>query len=82
MWYSYQHMKSLFRIGVYVFAVIGFLLVSGYIAVQFGFTKTKGIVDEQRDYFQTQIKDDTWTETEEWLVLKEIIQRRLGDREE
>ncbi|MES3031429.1 MAG: hypothetical protein V4697_03395 [Patescibacteria group bacterium] len=68
-------MKSLFRIVIYVFAGIGFVLVVGYIAVELGLTKTRGVVDTQRDYFQTQIKDDSWTETEEWTVLKEIIQK-------
>lgn len=69
-------MKSIFRIVVYIFAVIGFVLVAGYVAVQFGLTKTEGIVDEQHDYFQTQVeKDDSWTETEEWTVLREAIKK-------
>lgn len=34
-----------------IFAIIGFLFVSMYFAVKFGFTNTTGIIDAQRDQF-------------------------------
>lgn len=68
-------MKTTFNIVIYVFAAIGFILVAGYVAVQFGWTKTEGLVDTQHDYFQDQILEDSWSQSEEWLVLKEAIKK-------
>ncbi len=36
---------------IVIFAIIGFLFVSMYFAVKFGFTNTTGIIDTQRDQF-------------------------------
>ena len=73
-------MKKVFHILVYIFAGIGFILVFVYLAVEFGWTNTEGIVDEQRDYFQEQLEknDLEWTKGEEWQILKEAI---LKDQE-
>ena len=46
--------RKIFQIIVYIFALIGFALVAVYFAVQFGFTKTPGIIDNQHDYFKNQ----------------------------
>lgn len=43
--------KKLFLALVYLFALIGFVLVAGYFAVRFGFTNEQGIIDEQREAF-------------------------------
>lgn len=64
--------KKLLIIAVYIFAVIGFLLVSVYIAVELGWTKTPGIIDRQHDYFKDQVEND-WQSSKEWLSLKEIL---------
>ena len=66
-------MKKLAHIFIYIFAAIGFILVVGYLAVKFGLTNTKGIVDNQHDYFQNQTTDDTWRQGNEWQVLKEAV---------
>jgi hypothetical protein len=64
-------MKKAFQITVYVFAIIGFLLVAVYLALQLGLTKTGGIIDKQHDYFQNQTPE--WINSEEWTVLKAAI---------
>lgn len=66
-------MKKILNIIIYIFAGIGLILVLGYLAVQFGWTNTKGIIDNQHDYFQNQTASDAWKQSEEWLILKEAI---------
>ncbi len=76
-------LRKIFLIIVYIFAVIGFVLVAVYAAVQFGFTKTSGIIDNQHDYFKnllgtstsfgTTTENGAWQQGEEWQVLKEAI---------
>lgn len=66
------------RIVIYIFALIGFVMISGYIAMRFGWTKTSGVVDNQHDYFQKQITNDDWKNTDEWRTLKQAI---LKDKE-
>jgi hypothetical protein len=68
-------MKKILTVFVYIFALIGFVLVAVYLAVQLGWTKTEGLVDTQRDYFQNQTTKELWVESEEWLVLKEAIKK-------
>ncbi|MDP3962416.1 MAG: hypothetical protein Q8Q03_00910 [bacterium] len=72
-------MKFFIKMTIYALALIGLILVAGYLAVKFGFTNTKGIIDNQREYFQDEMSSsDTWRKTEEWNVLKEAI---LKDRD-
>lgn len=67
-------MKRVFSITVYIFAIIGFLLVAVYGALELGLTKTSGIIDGQHDYFKNaSTATDTWQHQDEWLVLKEAI---------
>ncbi len=69
--------RIIFNIFLYAFAIIGFSLVAVYLAVTFGWTKTKGIVDTQRDYFQnysTQ-EDLGWSKDAEWQTFKDAITR-------
>jgi hypothetical protein len=74
--------KIIWTIAVYVFAVIGFVLVVGYFATRFGLTNTKGIIDLQREAFlgnatttaaanlaPTYPNGTPWQNTEEWQVL-------------
>jgi hypothetical protein len=71
--------RTLFRIVVYIFAVIGFVLVAVYAAVELGLTKTSGIIDDQRNFFKEQLKTGTsspaeaWNTGEEWSVLREAV---------
>lgn len=74
-------MKKVFNIIIYIFAGIGFTMILVYLALQLGLTKTKGIIDNQHDYFKNQISQATtspWQSSEEWLALKEAI---LKDKE-
>jgi hypothetical protein len=79
-----KKLHPVFKIVVYIFASIGFILVTMYIAVELGLTKTRGIVDTQRDHFQEQLKTGTtspaeaWNSGEEWEVLREAV---LKDKE-
>lgn len=81
-------MKVLFRFLVYAFALVGFVLTMGYLAIKFGLTNEWGTIDEQRDaflksgYFDTQVawasttiekKLMPWKELEEWRVIKEAL---------
>jgi hypothetical protein len=81
--------KKIFTIVVYLFAIIGFVLVAGYFAVRYGFTNTTGIIDTQREAFlhpstssgqgtipQSDIDANLpWSETEEWGVLDASIRK-------
>src|SRR3954462_10094227 len=76
-------MHRIFRVIIYIFAAIGFILVVGYFAVRFGLTNTKGVIDTQENYFQNQISSSTaaWIDTEEWQILKEAILKDRADIE-
>lgn len=70
-------MRQIFKIVVYIFAIIGFLLVSVYAAVELGLTKTSGIIDNQHDYFKDQTASTSdsqpWEEGDEWQVLRSAV---------
>ncbi len=70
--------KKITHVTVYIFAIIGFVLVCGYGAIRLGWTKTSGIIDTQRETFIKDIKDiheskPTWTESEEWQIFSKAI---------
>ena len=44
--------RIVFRVFLYVFAVVGFLFVSVFIAMQFGWLNVKGSVSERNSYFK------------------------------
>lgn len=67
-------MHKILRIVIYIFAAIGFALISIYAAVELGLTKTPGIIDRQHDYFKNQV-GDSWEDSKEWVALKDIIAR-------
>lgn len=72
----------------YIFALIGFVLVSVYLSVMFGLTNEKGLVDMQRTTFTHTSPSEnnnkplpvksSWLTQEEWAVIKEAI---IRDRE-
>jgi len=67
-------LKKIFKIVIYIFAVIGFVLVAGYLAVRFGFTNTKGIIDEQNKYFLNNTNNTfAWNQGEEWQTFKDAV---------
>lgn len=64
---------------VIAFAVIGFLLVIGYLAVLFKFTDTDGIIDIQNQSFRNNISQEKiYTEfplahTPEWIAFRQAV---------
>jgi len=78
--------KAWSRIGiaiVCIFAAIGFILVAVYVAVELGWTKTAGMIDNQHGYFKNQTAGATtsqavtdggaWSQGAEWQTLKAAI---------
>ncbi len=87
--YSVHRMlKKIGKIIVYAFAIIGFVLVAGYAAVQLGFTNTTGVIDNQRAGFlegaggaapASDIDASLpWTNTEEWGVLDAAVRKDVS----
>ena len=69
-------LKSFGKIIVFVFALIGFVLIVGYFAIKFGLTNTKGIIDDQQNHFiQSRQTQPKWNTGEEWETLKTAIIR-------
>lgn len=75
--------KSL-RVLVVIFALIGFVLTSGYVAVRFGFTNTEGIIDNQTKSFISRqekaiptYKDFPLAHTPEWIAFRQAIVKDL-----
>ena len=76
-------MRNIFNVLIYIFAGIGLILVSVYVCMELGLTKTAGIIDAQHDYFKNQTKvivasstsDGAWQDGEEWTTLKEAIKK-------
>ena len=80
--------RIIFRIGIYIFAAIGFILVAAYLAVELGLTRTRGIIDNQHDYFKNQAYEtadginganeydsQAWIQSPEWQILKIAIEK-------
>ncbi len=72
-----KYVKVAFMGVVYVFAAIGLFLVAGYLAVRFGLTNEKGIIDTQREAFLGQsaavitapAPNVPWKQSDEWNVI-------------
>ncbi len=74
-------MRKFFFIIIYLFAFVGFTLSTVYIAVELGLTKSKGIIDNQRNYFKNEAKitqTEAWVDSKEWFVLKQAIKKDNG----
>jgi len=73
--------KIVFQIIIYIFALAGFILISVYVANLYGLTNTKGMIDNQHDYFKNATStesagtnlDEAWKDGQEWQVLKDAI---------
>ena len=76
-----MYARNIFRFCVYIFALIGFILTAGYLAVRFGMTNEKGLIDNQDESFlvnldmQNASSSMKWAEGEEWEVLKKAVIR-------
>lgn len=68
--------RGLFKAIVYAFSFIGFFLTIGYLALTFGYTNTKGIIDIQTKTFLGKIyKQDEYVvfplaHTKEWVAFR------------
>lgn len=82
MKYSFKKIiKTLFSVGLYVFAFIGFLFVGVFVAMKLHLTNVKGSIDERNQFFEnTQKKEERvkltentkykWEDSSEWNTLK------------
>ena len=57
---------------IFIFAVIGIVVVGVFIAIKFHLTNTPGIIDTENRYLQATVKT-AWKQTEEWKTLKIAI---------
>ncbi len=81
-------LKILFNIVVYLFAITGFIFLSVFFAVKWGFTNTEGIIDNQKESFtenteqnqtvSNNTKTYIWSKDENWQVIKQAV---LKDKE-
>jgi hypothetical protein len=78
--------KIIWTILVYLFALIGFVLIVAYFGVKYGLTNVSGIIDQQRQAFlgsatttnaadlaPTYPNGTPWQDTQEWDVLSSAI---------
>jgi hypothetical protein len=73
---------------VVIFAIIGFVLTTGYFAIRFGWTNTSGIIDIQREIFlqsggkstgtSVGTESKVWQNSPEWQTLKSAILKDQG----
>ncbi len=75
-----MHTDKIVKSGIYVFALIGFVMTSGYVAVRMGITNEKGVIDNQRASFLESTSNTganpttpDWVSSEEWRILKQAI---------
>lgn len=79
----HPYVKKTYLVLVHLFAIIGFLLVGGYLAVRFHLTDTLGIIDEQQRFF---LNGDTGSNAqssaafennvanqEQWITFKDAV---------
>ncbi len=75
----HKHIRLFLKGVIGIFAIIGFVLVAGYIAVRFKFTDTAGVIDTQSNVIQNTIdKEKVYTEfplahTPEWIAFRQAI---------
>lgn len=81
-----KYLRILFRIFIYVFALIGFIFTSVFFAMQFGLLNVKGSVSQRNSYFSInknlnidsvnkEEKKASWAETDEWNLMKQVFTR-------
>jgi hypothetical protein len=72
--------KKIFDFFVYGFAIIGAILIFGFVFSKSNITKEPGVVDKKTDYFELSRKlvdnqNYTWLNTEEYTTLKESLKK-------
>lgn len=74
--------KKIFNILLYIFAAIGLFLMFGFFAVKFGLTNTKGIIDQQTQFFRNQDNANKvaptplpWNQGPEWENFESAISK-------
>jgi hypothetical protein len=69
--------QIVFNIIVYIFAIIGFVLVAGYFAIRFGWTNEKGTIDRQEESFLNGSQNyiPLWANGDEWKTLEKAIKK-------
>lgn len=72
--------KKIYNTILYTFAIIGALLILGFVYSQSGLSDKPGIVDVKNDYFKVSRKlvdnkNYTWLNTEEYISLKESLKK-------
>lgn len=84
-----RFVRKIFSILVYVFAIIGFILVAGYFAIRFGLTNQTGIIDLQREAFfgnspnsgiasamgSALAETGPWQQSQEWQIMETAIRK-------
>lgn len=68
--------RSIAKVFVLIFAIIGFLLVGGYIAVRAGFTDIDNTIDRQSQLFLSKPKEYTQfplAHTPEWVAFRQAV---------
>ncbi len=73
-------LQKIRKIVIYIFAIIGFILICAFIISKTGLTDKIGITDTKYDYFnKSRILQDqksfVWINTEEYLSLKETLKK-------
>lgn len=72
----YRVAHSLLKIVIAIFALIGLVLVGGYVAVRTGFTNTLGIVDQQNKSFlagRIAYTQFPLAHTPEWIAFRQAV---------
>lgn len=74
--------QKIFKFLIVIFAIIGFFLVSGYVAIRTGLTKTSGIIDNQtKSFLQVSTSTEKIKEykgfplahTPEWIAFRQAV---------
>lgn len=73
-------LQKTYRLIIYFFAIIGFILIVSFIISKTGLTNRNSIIDNKYNYFdKSRFLDDqkniSWVNTEEYLSLKETLKK-------
>ncbi len=76
--------SKVFKVFVYLFAIIGIIFTGVFIAMQFSLLNVKGAVSERNTYFNLNNKTSpsvngvakyVWADTDQWNLMKEVFTR-------
>ena len=72
--------QKIYKILVYIFAIIGFILVIAFLVSKTGLTNKNGIIDNKYNYFDksrflNDQKNFSWINTDEYLSLKDTFKK-------